>query len=65
MKLASLRHGRDGRLVVVDNTLQRYALATAILPHYKPPWMTGPIAKSNYDHCIRNLKPALLVATRL
>lgn len=32
MKLASLRHGRDGRLVVVDDTLKRCALATAIAP---------------------------------
>lgn len=32
MKLASLRHGRDGRLVVVDNTLKRYAPAPAIAP---------------------------------
>lgn len=30
MKLASLRHGRDGRLVVVDSSLQQYAPAGGI-----------------------------------
>jgi fumarylacetoacetate (FAA) hydrolase len=32
MKLASLRHGRDGRLVVVDGSLQQYAPAGGIAP---------------------------------
>jgi fumarylacetoacetate (FAA) hydrolase len=32
MKLASLRHGRDGRLVVVSRDLARYAEAAAIAP---------------------------------
>ena len=32
MKLASLRHGRDGRLVVVSRDLSRCADATAVAP---------------------------------
>ncbi|WP_374413491.1 fumarylacetoacetate hydrolase family protein [Novosphingobium colocasiae] len=32
MKLASLRHGRDGRLVVVSDDLSRYAPANAVAP---------------------------------
>ncbi len=32
MKLASLKNGRDGRLIVVSNDLQKYADASAIAP---------------------------------
>ncbi|MFD2580006.1 fumarylacetoacetate hydrolase family protein [Novosphingobium colocasiae] len=32
MKLASLRHGRDGRLVIVSDDLSRYAPASAVAP---------------------------------
>ena len=32
MKLASLRHGRDGRLIVVSNDLTRYADAAPVAP---------------------------------
>ncbi len=32
MKIASLKHGRDGHLIIVDSKLQQYALATDIAP---------------------------------
>ena len=32
MKLASLKAGRDGQLIVVDNAMQTYVLATAVAP---------------------------------
>lgn len=48
MKLASLKNGRDGKLVVVSNDLTRYTDATLIAP-------TMQDALDNWDHC----EPAL------
>jgi len=44
MKLASINQGRDGELIVVDNQMQRYVLATEIAP-------TLQAALDNWDNC--------------
>jgi fumarylacetoacetate (FAA) hydrolase len=53
MKLASLRHGRDGKLIVVDASLQKAADATAIAPTLQAAldrWSeTAPLLKEIYD----------------
>jgi fumarylacetoacetate (FAA) hydrolase len=53
MKLASLRHGRDGKLIVVDASLQRAADATAIAPTLQAAldrWSeTAPLLQEIYD----------------
>ena len=41
MKLASLKHGRDGELVVVSRDLTRYARVSHIATHYSKPWIVG------------------------
>lgn len=53
MKLASLRHGRDGKLIVVNASLQKAADATAIAPTLQAAldrWSeTAPLLKEIYD----------------
>jgi len=44
MKLASLKHGRDGRLVVVSKDVTRYSSAEHIAP-------TLQAALDNWDFC--------------
>ncbi|MBL4594991.1 MAG: fumarylacetoacetate hydrolase family protein [Robiginitomaculum sp.] len=49
MKLASLKHGRDGRLVVVSNDLTRYTDATRVAP-------TLQAALDDWERCERGLR---------
>lgn len=53
MKLASLRHGRDGKLIVVDASLQKAADATSVAPTLQAAldrWAeTAPLLKEIYD----------------
>ena len=49
MKLASLKQGRDGQLVVVDNQMKTYAAATQIAP-------TMQAALDSWEHCEDQLK---------
>ena len=49
MKLASLKQGRDGQLVVVDNQMKTYVAATQIAP-------TMQAALDSWEHCEDQLK---------
>tara|TARA_B110000503_G_scaffold34968_1_gene57176 strand:- start:2559 stop:3539 length:981 start_codon:yes stop_codon:yes gene_type:complete len=49
MKLASLKQGRDGQLIVVDNQMKTYVAATQIAP-------TMQAALDSWEHCEDQLK---------
>jgi len=50
MKLASMQHGRDGRLVVVDRALERTADASPIAQPCNRPSTTGPKSRRGSKH---------------
>ena len=53
MKLASLKAGRDGQLIVVDNAMQTYVLATAVAPTLQAAldnWSTCEAQLPDYSH---------------